>query len=130
MSFRNASLDGDWRWEKALINKGETSWDLKGFQSCKTPSHLDSPLPTVRLCAHGSPTSAVTLAHGTGPAGTGDLSLLETEIPLPLLSEAEGGQQLMEGGEGLVGGKPVSLKNSCSAHPLYTILSMAQSLWE
>lgn len=56
--------------------------------------------------------------------------LLEIEIPLPLLSEAEGGQQLMKGGEGLAGGKPVSLKNSCSAHPLHTVLTVAQSLRE
>ena len=55
---------------------------------------------------------------------------LEIEIPLPLLSETEGGQRLAKGGEGPAGGKPVSFKNSCSAHPLHTVLARAQSLWE
>lgn len=56
--------------------------------------------------------------------------LLEIEIPLPSLSKAGGGQWLTKGGEGPASGKPISFKNSCSAHPLHTVLTGAQSLRE
>ena len=56
---------------KALTNTGQTSQDPKGFQPCETASHpADSPLSAVGLCARGSPASAATPAHGTGPVGT------------------------------------------------------------
>lgn len=52
------------------------------------------------------------------------------EIPLPLLSKAEGGQWPTKGGEGLANGKSISFKTSCSAHVLHTIPAGAQSLQE